>query len=359
MNLLILGGTRFLGRHLAQLALEAGHQVTLLHRGRSNALLFPQAEHLIADRDQPSALAAALHSVDTSWDAAIDTSAYFPRQVRQVAELLGDRVGQYQLVSSISVYAGFDTLATDENAPRVALNEADATTITGATYGGLKALCEDAAFEGFGERCLVARPGLLVGPHDPTGRFTWWAERFARADADAEADAGADANADADDAEVLAPGDPLGPVQCIDARDAAAWLLHQADACTGGACNLTGPELPLTMGEFLATAQRTLAPASRLCWVDEAFLLQQGVAPWSELPVWLPAASSGMHRIDISRALATGLQCRPLAQTFADTAAWAARQGDQPTLPPATPPRPPVGLSREREAALRAAWLAR
>ena len=349
MNLLILGGTRFLGRHLAQLALEAGHQVTLLHRGRSNAALFPQAEHLIADRDQPSALAAALHSVDTSWDAAIDTSAYFPRQVRQVAELLGDRVGQYQLVSSISVYAGFDTLATDESAPRVAVNEAEATTITGATYGGLKALCEDAAFEGFGERCLVARPGLLVGPHDPTGRFTWWAERFARAAADADADV----------AEVLAPGDPLGPVQCIDARDAAAWLLHQADACTGGACNLTGPEVPLTMGEFLATAQHTLAPASRLRWVDEAFLLQQGVAPWSELPVWLPAASSGMHRIDIGRALATGLQCRPLAQTLADTAAWAAEQADQPTLPPATPPRPPVGLSREREATLLAAWLAR
>jgi len=355
MNLLILGGTRFLGRHLAQLALEAGHQVTLLHRGRSNPALFPQAEHLIADRDQPSALAAALHSVDTSWDAAIDTSAYFPRQVRQVAELLGDSVGQYQLVSSISVYAGFDTLATDESAPRLALNEAEATTVTGATYGGLKALCEDAAFEGFGERCLVARPGLLVGPHDPTGRFTWWAERFARAGASA----GAADDAEDNDAEVLAPGDPLGPVQCVDARDAAAWLLHQADACTSGACNLTGPELPLTMGEFLATAQRALAPDSRLCWVDEAFLLQQGVAPWSDVPVWLPDASSGMHRIDISRALATGLQCRPLAQTLADTAAWAARQGDQPTPPSATPPRPPVGLSREREAALRAAWLAR
>ena len=347
MNLLILGGTRFLGRHLAQLALEAGHQVTLLHRGRSNAGLFPEAEHLIVDRDQPAALAAALHGVDTSWDAAIDTSAYFPRQVRQVAELLEDRVGQYQLVSTISVYAGFDTLATDEGAPRLTVNEAEATAVTGATYGGLKALCEDAAFEGFGERCLVSRPGLLVGPHDPTGRFTWWAERFARAAADPT------------QAEVLAPGNPLGPVQCIDARDAAAWMLHQAEACTSGACNLTGPEAPISMAEFLAMAQQTLAPASRLLWVDEDFLLAQGVAPWSELPVWLPAASSGVHRIDISRALATGLQCRPLAATLADTAAWAAEQGGGPTQSPGAPPRPPVGLAPEREAALRAAWLAR
>ena len=347
MNLLILGGTRFLGRHIAQQALEAGHEVTLLHRGRSNAELFPEARHLIADRDQPAALAAALHSVDTGWDAAIDTSAYFPRQVRQAAALLGDRVGQYQLVSSISVYADFDTLATDESAPRLAVDEAAATAVTGATYGGLKALCEDAAFEGFGERCLVSRPGLLVGPHDPTGRFTWWAERFARAAADAT------------QAEVLAPGDPLGPVQCIDARDAAAWMLHQAEARTGGACNLTGPEAPLTMAEFLALAQQTLAPASRLCWVDEAFLLAQGVAPWSELPVWLPAASSGVHRVDIGRALATGLQCRPLQATLADTAAWAAEAGGGPVQTPGAPPRPPVGLAPEREAALRAAWLAR
>lgn len=348
MNLLILGGTRFLGRHLAQLALEAGHHVTLVHRGRSHAGLFPQAEHLIADRDAPGALAAALAgAVSGSWDAAIDTSAYFPRQVRLAADVLGDRVGQYQLVSSISVYASFDGLATDESAPRVTVNEAEATTVTGATYGGLKALCEDAAFEGFGERALVARPGLLVGPHDPTGRFTWWAERFARA------------AAEAGQAEVLAPGDPLGPVQFIDARDAAAWLLHQAEACTSGACNLTGPEEPLTMAEFLATAQRTLAPAARLCWVDEAFLLAQGVAPWSDVPVWLPAASSGLHRTDIGRALATGLQCRPLAHTLADTAAWAAAQGGGPTQSPGAPPRPAVGLAPEREAALRAAWQAR
>jgi 2'-hydroxyisoflavone reductase len=348
MHLLILGGTRFLGRHLAEQALAAGHHVTLLHRGHSNPGLFPEAEHLIADRDQPGALASALQGASSSgWDAAIDTSAYFPRQVRLAAELLGDRVGQYQLISSISVYASFEGLAIDESTPRLTVDEAQATSVTGATYGGLKALCEDAAEEGFGERALVVRPGLLVGPWDPTGRFTWWAERFARA------------AADENETEVLAPGHPQGPVQCIDARDAAAWLLHQAEACTSGACNLTGPEEPLSMAEFMATAQRTLAPASRLCWVDEDFLLAQGVAPWSELPVWLPAASSGVHRADIGRALATGLQCRPLAQTLADTAAWAAAEGGGPVQSAGTPPRPAVGLAPAREAALREAWRAR
>lgn len=348
MNLLVLGGTRFLGRHLAEQALAAGHQVTLVHRGRSNPGLFPEAEHLIADRDQPGALEAALQRAGSSgWDAAIDTNAYFPRQVRLAAELLGDCVGQYQLVSSISVYASFEGESIDEATARLTVDEAQATTITGATYGGLKARCEDAAVDGFGERALVARPGLLVGPHDPTGRFTWWVQRFLNAAADAS------------QAEVLAPGHPQGPVQCIDARDVAAWLLHQADACTGGAYNLTGPEAPMSMAEFLATAQHTLAPGSRLCWVDEDFLLAQGVAPWSELPVWLPAASSGLHRTDIARALATGLQCRPMAQTLADIAAWAAANGGGPVQSDGAPPRPGVGLAPEREAALLAAWRVR
>ncbi|WP_164885202.1 NAD-dependent epimerase/dehydratase family protein [Rubrivivax rivuli] len=349
MNLLILGGTRFLGRHLAELALQAGHEVTLLHRGRSNAQLFPEAEHRIADRDDAAAFAAALGRVSEggTWDAAIDTSAYFPRQVAQAAALLADRVGQYQLISSISVYASFDGLATDESAPRLTLPGAEqAQAVTGANYGALKALCEDAALEGFGERALIARPGLLVGPWDPTGRFTWWAERLARA-------------ATEPDTEMLAPGDPLGPVQCIDARDAALWLLHQAEACTGGACNLTGPEEPLTMAGFLAAGQAALAPQARLQWVDEDFVLAQGVAPWSDLPVWLPAVSSGVHRADIGRALATGLQCRPLAQTFADTAAWAAQHGGGPQPIAGGPPRPAVGLAPAREAALLRAWHAR
>lgn len=343
MRLLVLGGTRFLGRHLAQQALDAGHQVTLLHRGRSGPGLFPRAEHRIADRDDDGALQAAL--AGGLWDAAIDTSAYLPRQVHSAARALAGRVGQYQLVSSISAYADF-VGSTQEDAPLQVLADPTVQTVSAETYGGLKALCEAAASSGFGARCLISRPGLLVGPCDPTGRYTWWAQRFVRA---AAAGAG-------DDGEVLAPGDPLGPVQCIDCRDAAAWMLHQAEAGHGGCFNLSGPPRALTMDDFLRTAQATLAPAARLLWVDEDFLLAQGVAPWTDIPVWLPAAQGASHRVDISRALATGLQCRPLAQTFADTAAWAAS-----AAPPALgdPLRPPVGLASAREQALRAAWRAR
>jgi 2'-hydroxyisoflavone reductase len=337
MKLLILGGTRFLGRHTAEQALAAGHQVTLLHRGKSGAGLFPAAEHIVADRNGDlSALAGG------TWDAVIDTSAYFPRQVRHIAQALagrvGPRVGHYQLVSTISVYAGFDQPGIDETGAVQQIEDPTTETVTGATYGGLKALCEQAAFKAFGEQhCLVNRPGLIVGPFDPTERFTWWARRAQRG------------------GEVLAPGDADAPVQCIDARDAAAWMLLQATRGTAGVFNLTGPSVPTTMGEFLQTAVEALAPAgTRLHWVDEAFLLEQGVAPWSELPLWLPRKDGGLHTVQIARALATGLQCRPLRQTLLDTAAWAPELAPQPA---GAPPRP--GLAPERETALLAAWQAR
>jgi 2'-hydroxyisoflavone reductase len=345
MRLLILGGTRFLGRHLAQQALDAGHELTLLHRGISGPALFPEAHHVLADRNADLAAALAPHG---SWDAAIDTGAYVPRQVRQAAAALADRVGQYQLVSSISVYARFDADPVGEDTPVQTLADPTLETITGVTYGGLKALCEEAALDTFGERALIARPGLLVGPHDPTGRFTWWVQRFVRAD-----------TGDDDEAEVLAPGDPGSPLQFIDARDAAAWLLHQAEACSSGTYNLSGPEDALTMAGFLASASQALAPAAELLWVDEAFLLQQGVAPWSELPLWLAAADSGSHRIDLARALATGLQCRPLVETLRDTAAWAALAPQLTPTAAGGPPRPPVGLAPARETALRETWRTR
>ena len=329
MKLLILGGTRFLGRHVAEQALAQGNQLTLLHRGQSGPALFPQAEHRLADRDGDlGALAQG------EWDAVIDTSAYFPRQVRALAACLAGRVGHYQLVSSISAYAAVDAPGTAEDAALQTLADPEVQTVTGETYGGLKAACEAAAQAGFAGQCLINRPGLLVGPHDPTGRFTWWVRRIA---------AGGD---------VLAPGDLLGPVQFIDARDAAAWMLLQAECGTLGSFNLTGPEQPLTWGAMLQSAVSALNPQARLQWVDEAFVLAQGVAPWSDLPVWLPRESAGMLQVAIGRALATGLQCRPLPETLRDTAAWYLAT---PAAPGADPTRPPVGLSPEREAALLAA----
>ena len=221
MKLLILGGTRFLGRHLAEQALQRGHALTLLHRGRSGPALFPEATHMLADRD------GDLSVLDGgTWDAVIDTSAYVPRQVRAAAARLAGRVGSYQLVSTISVYSDFADPGLIEDAPLARLADETTETVDGGTYGGLKALCEQAALDAYGERGLIARPGLLVGPHDPTGRFTWWATRLQRG------------------GEVLAPGEPASPVQFIDTRDAAAWLLLQAERQAAGTFNLTGPCRP-------------------------------------------------------------------------------------------------------------------
>jgi len=328
MKLLLIGGTRFLGRHIAQQALDAGHQLTLLHRGRSNAGLFPQAQHLIADRDGDLSLLRS-----GNWDVAIDTCGYFPRQVRSLAAALDDRVGRYHFVSSISAYAGFKAPGTAEDAPLAQLADPSVETVTGDTYGGLKALCEAAAMQGFEGRCLVSRPGLIVGPHDPTGRFSWWVQRFQRARPGEE---------------VLLPGPADSSVQFIDARDLAAWHLRQAEAGATGIFNVTGPTQPLTLGALFATLRDTLSPQATPVWVDESYLLAQGVAPWSDLPVWLPRDQAALHQVSIARALAAGLTTRPLVQTITDTAAW---------LQDAPPPadgvkRPAVGLSAEREAAL-------
>jgi 2'-hydroxyisoflavone reductase len=330
MKILILGGTRFLGRHLAEQALAAGHAVTLLHRGRSGPELFPEAEHRIGDRNGDLAELAG-----GTWDVAIDTSAYVPRHVRSMATALAGRVGQYQLVSTISVYAEPIAPGADETAPTQTLADPATEALSAETYGGLKVLCEQAAQQAFGERCLVPRPGLIVGPHDPTGRFSWWVQRVQRG------------------GEILAPGDPATPVQFIDVRDLAAWMLLQAERGTAGVFNLTGPVAPIGMGDLLEAACATLNPTARFSWVDEAFVLGQGLAPWSELPVWVPSAQAAIHTLSVQRALDTGLQIRPLAQTLRDTAAW---------LPQATPPaaaavaRPPAGLAPEREAAVLAAW---
>jgi 2'-hydroxyisoflavone reductase len=324
VKLLVIGGTRFLGRHVAQQALDAGHRVTLFHRGKSNAALFPEAEHRIGDRDGDL---AALE-VGT-WDAVIDTSAYVPRQVRTMAAALRSRVGHYQLISTISVYADFSQPGVSEDAALARLDDAATEVIDGQTYGGLKAVCEQALLETMPERGTIVRPGLLVGPHDPTGRFTWWVQRLLRG------------------GEVLCPGSPQAALQFIDARDAAAFALHQAEGARRGVFNLTGPLEPLTMGAFFERARATLQPTAALRWVDEAALLAAGVEPWTELPLWVPADMAGLHWVDIARARAAGLRCHTVEDTLRDTAAWVAGG--------AAPAVPSVGLSPEREAALLAA----
>jgi 2'-hydroxyisoflavone reductase len=311
MRLLVLGGTAFLGRAVVEAALERGHEVTLFNRGRTNAELFPEAEKLRGDRDGDlSALAGR------SWDAVVDPSGFIPRVVRGSAELLGDAVEHYTFVSSISVYAS-----------RGRLIELDDPTTEDVQqhYGGLKALCERVVDEIYPARSANVRAGLIVGPHDPTGRFTYWPHRIARG------------------GEVLAPGPAERPVQLVDVRDLAAWMLDLGERRIAGTFDATGPT---TMGAVVDACLRVAASDATITWVDYAFLLRQGVGEWLELPLWL-ASPEHRHllKADASRALAAGLRLRPLEKTV--RAALASAR-----------PVNGVGLAPERERELLAAWQA-
>jgi len=338
MRLLILGGTVFLGRHLVNAARARGHAVTLFNRGRSRPDLFPDVERLTGDRDGDLAALAG-----RTWDAVIDTSGYVPRIVRKSAERLRDAVGHYTFVSSISVYADGAALGADESAPAGTLEDPTVEAITGETYGPLKALCEAAVVESLGDRAFIVRPGLLVGPFDPSGRFTYWVTRIA------------------DGGDVLAPGDPRMQVQFIDARDGAEWMVRCAEAGVTGVQNMTGPRETLTMEGFLEAARDVLNPGARFEWVAEQFLLDRGVAPWTEVPLWIPSSDRGVLAVSIERALASGLAFRPLASTLRDTLAWR-RSPDANRAAPervTAGPRPQIGLAPDRERALIDEWRTR
>jgi 2'-hydroxyisoflavone reductase len=317
MRLLVLGGTKFLGRHAVEAALAAGHEVTIFNRGQTNPDVFPQVERLRGDRDGGLGAVAG-----REWDGVLDTSGYVPRVVRRSAELLRPAVGRYVFVSSISVYADLSR-PVDESTP-VARLEDPASERVDADYGALKAACERVVTEMYGERGTSVRAGLIVGPYDPTDRFTYWPRRLAEGGV------------------VLAPGKPSAPVQLIDARDLAGWLVRVAESGPGGVLNATGPAVPLTLGELLERASRAVDSDARLVWTDEQRLLDAGVEPWTELPLWAPGAEyAGMQRADVRRALAAGLRFRPLEETARDTLAWSREAGEQ---------RPT--LSRKREAEL-------
>jgi 2'-hydroxyisoflavone reductase len=309
MKLLVLGGTKFLGRHAVDAALAAGHDVTIFTRGQTNPELFPEVEHLIGDRD------GGLDALrGRSWDGVVDTSGYVPRVVRQSAELLRDAVGRYVFVSSISAYADFSK-PVDESSP-VAQLEDPATEEIMEAYGALKAACEEVVEEFFGERSSRVRAGLIVGPYDPTDRFTYWPRRIALG------------------GDVLGPGDPDAPVQFVDARDLAQWLVALALRGPGGTLNATGPAEPLTFAQLLERTREAIGSDANVVWVDDQHVLAAEVQPWTELPLWLPGAEyAGLARADISRALAAGLTFRPVEETVVDTLAWdRSVPGDRPTL---------------------------
>jgi 2'-hydroxyisoflavone reductase len=326
VKLLILGGTIFLGRHLVDAALARGHEVTLFNRGKHAPELYPEVEKLRGDRDgNLSALERR------TWDAAIDTCGYVPRLVRASAERLSDSVGHYAFISSISVYADWSKPHMDESAPVGTLDDPTVEQVTGETYGPLKALCEQAAESALPGRALNVRAGLISGPYDGSHRFPYWPRRVARG------------------GEVLAPGNPDAPVQLIDARDLAEWIVRMAEAGKAGVYNATGPGETLTMGQTLDECRRVTGSDVRFTWVPEETLLAAGVAPYTELPLWIPqsAGEPGHSTVDCRKAIAAGLTFRPLAETVRDTLAW-----DR-TLPDDADRG--AGMKPEREAELLAA----
>lgn len=321
MKLLILGGTVFLGRALVDAALARGHAVTLFHRGKHNPDLFPEVERILGDRNTDLSLLDG-----REWDAVIDTCGYFPRQVRESASRLASATRNYTFISSISVYADFKTPGMDESAPVGRLEDPSIEEITPESYGPLKALCEEAAEEAMPGRTLNIRPGLIVGPHDPSDRFTYWPLRVARG------------------GEVLAPEGPEAPVQIIDVRDLAEWNLRMVEEGRTGLFNATGPERPLTIGEVLETCRRVSGSDAVFRWASVEQLEKAEVAAWTEMPLWVPESEgAGFSAIDCWKAIGAGLTFRPLEDIVRDTLEWARTLPEDRALH--------AGLAPEKEAA--------
>ena len=321
MKLLLLGGTRFLGRAAVDAALARGHQVTLFTRGKQPDHWGVAVTMLTGDRDP--AVAPGLAALATgSWDAVIDTCGYVPRVVRASAEMLRGRVGRYLFVSSISVYSDVSQPGVDESGPVGKLDD-PATEDAAKFYGPLKAACENVVRELYGSQALIVRPGLIVGPHDPTDRFGYWAARFVHPHL-----------LGARGPKAVLPAPAESPFQVIDARDLAAWMVQLVEGEAEGTFNATSPAGHWTFGEFaevLVQAGGAMAPQP--LWVDEALLLLHKVEPWTGLPMWLPATVAeygGMNHMDCRKATAAGLRARPLADTVATTAAWLAQRDNAP-----------------------------
>ena len=332
MKILILGGTRFLGRHLVEASLARDHAVTLFNRGESNPGLFPGVTELYGNRDGDLAtLEEAL--AGEAWDAVIDTCGYVPRIVRASAALLSGTVPHYTFISTLSVYADLATQGLDESAPVATMADETVEEITEETYGPLKALCERVVADVYSDGALIIRPGLIVGPHDPTDRFTYWPVRVAAG------------------GEVLAPGTGDPPVQFIDVRDLAAWTVKMVEQAETGVYNATGPAGGVLMREFLEKTRDSSGSNASFTWVDEAFLLERGVTPWIEIPLWIPGDEAlGFGSVNVERAIRAGLTFRPQEETIAGTLAWAEARPDGHEWR--------AGLDREREKALLAAWKA-
>jgi nucleoside-diphosphate-sugar epimerase len=334
LRILILGGTGFTGPYQVRYALSRGHKVTTFNRGKTHPGELPaEVEQLVGDRN------GKLDALkNRKWDVVIDNPTTLPAWVRDAAQILKGNVERYVFISTVSVY-GEVKQGVDESAPVEIYQGPDpyketleAMRASGyKTYGPLKALSEREAEMWFPGKTLVIRPGLIVGPRDETDRFTYWPVRIDRG------------------GEVLAPGNPNDPVQFIDARDLAEWTIRMAENHESGIYNATGPAKPLGIGGMLDGIKEAEKSNAKFTWVNEEFLTQQKVEPWSDMPVWT-GKESGLARTNISRALAKDLTFRPLADTARDTLAWFK------SLPQDRQSKLRAGLTPEREAEVLSAW---
>jgi 2'-hydroxyisoflavone reductase len=314
MRLLVLGGTKFLGRAIVDAALEYGHELTLFNRGQTNPDLYPGVERIRGDRTEDLS-----PLVGRDWDAVLDVATFLPRVVQLSVEALRGSTARYVYISSVSVYAD-QSVPPVEGAAVAALEDPDSESLE--DYGALKARCETIVEEAYGERALIVRPGLIVGPHDPTDRFTYWPRRIAEG------------------GRVLAPAPRDAPVQFIDVRDLGAWIVQATENGLSGVYNATGE--PTTFEHLLQTARGVTGSGAELVWIPGDRLLEAGVGEWMELPLWIVSPEFAATQLtDVSKALGAGLTFRPLSETIRDILAWnAAREW---------PAAEGVGLSPERE----------
>jgi len=334
MKLLIIGGTRFLGRHVLTAALARDFEVTLFNRGRHLSEVSKDVEIIVGDRNTDFSKLRGRR-----WDAVVDTCGMLPGAVKAMAEALSDSVDHYTFISTQNVYADVSTPGVNETSPVASLTteqlaEANAIDTSGEPsygklYGGLKAMCEQAIEEVMSNRGLRIRPGLIVGPYDYTDRFTYWVGRVARG------------------GEVLAPGHPNRFIQFIDVRDLADWIVRMAERRETGVYNANGVPAKLTMKGLLDECRAVTQSDAAFTWADEAFLLQERVAAWSEMPLWLPEEAAphlkGFMFVNCDKAVAAGLTFRSVTDTIGATFAWHRTDGSENLK---------AGLDRDKEQAL-------
>lgn len=323
MNILFIGGTLFLGRHCVESALSRHHTVTLFHRGKSNPGIFPDIEHLYGDRKHDT---QAL--LDRKWDAVIDTCAYLPADIDSIAHTLAGNIGFYQCVSSVSVYADNAVHGIDEEYPVAVMPpDADATTFAMEHYGALKYMCEEQALHHFGaDKVQNIRPGLIVGQYDPSDRFTYWVRRGTQG------------------GNIIVPGGDDYQIQYIDARDLADWMIHSAENHIIGTYNAVTPTPFTTLSDIIRQAGEYAHVQQNLLYPSDAFFEEQGIAPWSQMPVWLPATMSGYEgfsSISAQKAITQGLTFRSPADTVHAIYEWDKHRDDSVALR--------AGITRERE----------